>query len=96
MALVALDFSIVSRLIPRGLLQGRSLVRRPVGLARRLLGLFCPLFSSLFAACSRLVNFLVSPVSISSLNILRWVVFGSSMSKKRRPGPDLLADLYST
>ena len=87
---VALDFSIVSRLNPRGLLQARPPAGRPVGLARRLVGLFCS------AACSRLVNFLASPVSKSSLNNLWWGAVESLMSKKRRQGLDILADFYAT
>ena len=53
-------------------------------------------YSWLSATCSFHFIFLVSPVSKSSLNILCWGAFGSSMSKKGKKGPVLFADLYVT
>ena len=63
-------FSREERLISRGLSHGCPSVLFPVGLRGRLVGLFCLLLCSFSVVCSFFKNFLVSPVFLSSRNIL--------------------------
>ena len=90
-AVVVLSFSVdasVSKVIPLfwGCLEGRPPVRFPVAFAFHFVGLIVCCFD--FFVC-----FTGRPVASSSSNIACWGAFGLLMSKKRRHGPFLRADL---